>query len=71
MTVVDFNEMLKKMADGFVIVPINDGVGYAKGDVGGYESVISSEWVSWHLNLRDIQFAKKVTIELNNDPLEG
>lgn len=70
MTVVEFNEKLREMTNGFVVVPINDRVGYAKGDVGGYESVISSEWANWHLNLRDAIICRKVTVELNDDLME-
>lgn len=62
MTVVEFNEKLREMTNGFVVVPIND--------IGGYESVISSEWATLHLNLRDVIICRKVTVELNDDLME-
>lgn len=70
MNVVEFNKKLDDYTDGFVIIPINQWVGYTKADKGGYVSDDPSEWVDWHLKLVDVYFAKKVVIELSNDPLE-
>lgn len=71
MNVVEFNKKLDDYTDGFVIIPTNQWVGYAKADKGGYGSEDPSEWANWHLNLRDVIICRKVTVDLNNDPLEG